>query len=75
VKKLHTQHAYVLKKILYLSVAHQMKNEDGMNTERMDREMKTYAEALAAARDNPSDEFLFAAGKARTRRVNLVLWC
>jgi MoxR-like ATPase len=71
-KKLHTQHEYVLKRIFYVSVAHQMKNEDGINTERMDQEMKAYAAALAAARDNPSDEFLVAAAKARTRFYALV---
>lgn len=49
-----------------------MENKDDMKNERMDQEMKAYAAALAAARDNPSDEFLDAAAEARTRFHALV---
>ncbi|KAF3331437.1 hypothetical protein FCM35_KLT02843 [Carex littledalei] len=49
-----------------------MGNEDEMNTDRMDQEMEAYAAALAAARDNPSDEFLVAAAEARTKFHALV---
>lgn len=70
-ENLRTKHVSVLNK-LFVSVAYQMGNEDEMKTDRMDREMEAYAAALAAARDNPSDEFLVAAAEARTKFHDLV---
>ncbi|KAJ4792835.1 TMV-MP30 binding protein 2C [Rhynchospora pubera] len=46
---------------------HGMENGDEMKTERMNQEMRAYMAALAAARENPSDEFLVAVAEARTR--------
>ena len=44
-----------------------------IDTDKMEQEMSAYATALAAAKDNPTEEFLKAVTEARLRLQAFVL--
>lgn len=47
--------------------------EGDIDTEKMEQEMSAYVTALAAAKDNPTEEFLKAVTEARLRLQAFVL--
>ena len=59
--------------LLFLLFATTQDTVGDIDTEKMEQEMSAYVTALAAAKDNPTEEFLKAVTEARLRLQAFVL--